>query len=66
MMQLGLKLLGNRPFSVLVRPVFYAQFVGGDSEGELIQTAKALFDSNVRLMVCPVQEEDIEDCSNSE
>ena len=62
-MQYGQKLLGNNLFSKLSRPFFYAQFVGGDTEKELAHTAKVLLDSKVRLMVCPVQEEDIDDGS---
>ena len=60
-MQLGQKLLGIKAFSLVTRPFFYAQFVGGDSEDELSKTAQTLWNSNVRLMVCPVQEEDLED-----
>jgi hypothetical protein len=29
------RLLGNRFFSLLARPTFYTQFVGGDTEQEL-------------------------------
>ena len=62
-MKFGQKLLGNNLFSKFTRPFFYAQFVGGDTEKELAQTAKVLLDSKIRLMVCPVQEEDIDDGS---
>ena len=62
-MQVGQKMLGNKLFSKLTRPLFYAQFVGGDTEVELAKTAKILLDSNIRLMVCPVQEEDVDDVS---
>ena len=62
-MHFGQKLLGSNLFSKFTRPLFYAQFVGGDTEIELAKTAKILLDSNIRLMVCPVQEEDIDDGS---
>merc|ERR1712156_54878 len=65
-MQYGQRLLGNNLFSKLSRPFFYAQFVGGDTEKELAHTAKVLLDSKVRLMVCPVQEEDIDDGSEND
>ncbi len=58
-MKAGQRLLGERIFNGLARPTFYNQFVGGDKEAELIQTAKILERSNIRLMVCPVQEEDV-------
>ena len=60
-MKIGERLLGNYLFSTLTRPFFYEQFVGGDTEAELTKTAKNLLESNVRLMVCPVQEEDVDD-----
>ena len=61
LMKIGERLLGNYLFSTLTRPFFYEQFVGGDTEAELTKTAKNLLESNVRLMVCPVQEEDVDD-----
>ena len=60
-MQVGEKILGKYLFSSVTRPIFYEQFVGGDTEQELRKTAKSLLESNVRLMVCPVQEEDVLD-----
>ena len=53
--------LGTRLFDSIVRPTFYRQFVGGDSENELSVTVQGLKKAGVRLMVCPVQEEDIDD-----
>ena len=53
--------LGERIFDKVVRPTFYRQFVGGDSESELNDTVQGLKNAGVRLMVCPVQEEDIDD-----
>ena len=53
--------LGSKMFSVLARPTFYNQFVGGDCETQLRETAEALQKANIRLMVCPVQEEDIDE-----
>eukprot|EP00095_Tigriopus_kingsejongensis_P004423 snap_masked-scaffold1224_size54636-processed-gene-0.6 protein:Tk04423 transcript:snap_masked-scaffold1224_size54636-processed-gene-0.6-mRNA-1 annotation:"probable proline dehydrogenase 2" len=50
--------LGPRSLAFFLRPTFYGQFVGGDSETELVSTATKLQDSGLRLMVCPVQEED--------
>ena len=54
-------LLGSKIFSKLARPTFYNQFVGGDCETQLRKTAEALQKANIRLMVCPVQEEDIDE-----
>jgi hypothetical protein len=51
-------ILGTGIFSSLVRPTFYRQFVGGDTAEELTYTAGKLTKSALRLMVCPVQEED--------
>lgn len=65
-MKLGEKFLGNKLFSRLARPLFYAQFVGGDTEQELAKTSQALLQSNVRLMVCPVQEEDLDDSQDTD
>jgi len=65
-MHFGQKLLGSNLFSKFTRPLFYAQFVGGDTEIELAKTAKILLDSKIRLMVCPVQEEDIDDGSEND
>ena len=45
-------LLGSRLFSAFVRPTFYRQFVGGDSDTELKDTADRLSQSGLRLMVC--------------
>ncbi len=58
-MRRGRSLLGGRLFSGLVRPTFYRQFVGGDTAAELTHTADRLTESGLRLMVCPVQEEDV-------
>ena len=55
------KILGPRIFGMIARPTFYNQFVGGDSEVELQRTVDGLKKANVRLMVCPVQEEDVSD-----
>jgi hypothetical protein len=44
----------------------FVQFVGGDSEAELATTAATLAKSNLRLMVCPVQEEDVGEAEESE
>jgi len=52
------KLFGKRLFSMVARPTFYAQFVGGDSEEELRLTMEKLAATNLHLMVCPAMEED--------
>ena len=46
------------PVSAVIRPTFYRQFVGGDTEKELTSTAEKLKSAGLRLMVCPAQEED--------
>ncbi|TRY70761.1 hypothetical protein TCAL_04874 [Tigriopus californicus] len=51
-------LMGTRGLSMVLKPTFYGQFVGGDSEEELRHTAHKLTSAGLRLMVCPVQEED--------
>ena len=55
------KILGPRFFGLVARPTFYNQFVGGDSEVQLQRTVDGLKKAGVRLMVCPVQEEDVSD-----
>ena len=45
-------------FPLLLRPTFYRQFVGGESRAELDATVRSLEAVKLRLMVCPVQEED--------
>jgi hypothetical protein len=65
-MKTGQKFLGGRLFPLLLRPTFYRQFVGGDSEKELTVTADTLAKSKLRLMVCPVQEEDVGEAEGSE
>ena len=44
--------------SLVARPTFYRQFVGGDTEQELRQTSELLAKAGIRLMVCPAMEED--------
>ena len=53
-------LFGTKLFSLVTRPTFYDQFVGGDTKEELQWTVDGLNKANVRLMVCPVQEEDLD------
>ncbi len=53
------KVLGDRAFAALLRPTFYGQFVGGESESELAATGNKLDSQSLGLMVCPVQEEDV-------
>ena len=65
-MTAGQKYLGDRIFDLLLRPTFYRQFVGGDSESELLVTTQTLVKSGLRLMVCPVQEEDVGEAEGSE
>lgn len=52
------RVLGQRLFSLVARPTFYAQFVGGDTEQELRLTYKKLSEAGIHLMVCPALEED--------
>lgn len=52
-MRIGERVLGQQLFGFFIRPTFYRQFVGGETESELIETAKTLTKSNLRLMVCP-------------
>ena len=59
MMRKGRNLVGAHLFSSAMRPTFYRQFVGGDCKEELTTTADKLALANIRLMVCPVQEEDV-------
>ena len=54
-------IFGTKLFSMVTRPTFYDQFVGGDTKEQLQITVGGLNQANVRLMVCPVQEEDLED-----
>lgn len=65
-MKTGQKVFGDRLFPLILRPTFYRQFVGGDSEAELLKTSETLAKSNLRLMVCPVQEEDVGESNESE
>ena len=53
-------IFGTKLFSMVTRPTFYDQFVGGDTKEELQLTVDGLNKANVRLMVCPVQEEDLD------
>ena len=53
-------IFGTKLFSMVTRPTFYDQFVGGDTQEELQFTVSGLNQANVRLMVCPVQEEDLD------
>jgi hydroxyproline oxidase len=65
-MNAGEKILGPKLFNSIVRPTFYNQFVGGETEIELKITAKNLDKAGIRLMVCPVQEEDVgESCQET-
>ena len=65
-MRRGERVLGPRLFSGLLRPTFYRQFVGGDTQSELTRTIEKLSAANLRLMVCPVQEEDVGESSGDE
>ena len=65
-MKTGQRVLGSRVFPLLLRPTFYRQFVGGDTENELKATTETLSKSRLRLMVCPVQEEDVGEAAGSE
>ncbi len=51
--------IGIRAFSYLLRPTFYGQFVGGETEAQLAETGSRLNSLGMGLMVCPVQEEDV-------
>ena len=66
LMRHGERFLGSRLFSGLLRPTFYRQFVGGDTREELVRTVEKLRETNLRLMVCPVQEEDVGEGSGDE
>ncbi len=65
-MKAGERVLGGRLFPLVLRPTFYRQFVGGDTEKELVATTDTLAKSKLRLMVCPVQEEDVGEAVESE
>ena len=66
LLRTGERLLGSRLFSLFLRPTFYAQFVGGDEERELRDTAAGLRAAGLGLMVCPVQEEDVGEAQEGE
>ena len=53
------KVFGPQTLGFFLRPTFYRQFVGGDTESELRHTSNNLQEAGLRLMVCPVQEEDV-------
>ena len=47
------KIFGHRITGSVIRTTFYKQFVGGETESELVATTQMLSKSNLRLMVCP-------------
>jgi len=52
------RILGEKLFSMIARPTFYKQFVGGDTESELSDCSTTLSSIGLKLMVCPAMEED--------
>ncbi|KAM3860054.1 hydroxyproline dehydrogenase [Diretmus argenteus] len=52
-------LLGRRGFSLLLRPSVYAQFVAGESEGEIAQSTEKMSSLGLRPMLAVPIEEDL-------
>ncbi|KAM9715971.1 hydroxyproline dehydrogenase isoform 1-T2 [Menidia menidia] len=59
LMSLGRFLLGRRGFSLLLRPTVYAQFVAGESEGEISQSMEKMSLLGLRPMLAVPIEEDL-------
>lgn len=59
LMEFGQRFFGVRILSAFLRPTFYKQFVSGDKPHELSQSIDEAQKFGIRLMLCPVQEEDV-------
>ena len=54
-------MLGEKCVNAVIRPTFYQQFVGGDSEEEFEKLMLKLREQNLRLMLLPLYEDDLDD-----
>ena len=52
-------LLGRRGFSLFVRPTVYAQFVAGETEGEISTSMEKMSSLGLRPMLAVPIEEDL-------
>ena len=54
-------MVGQKTINALIKPTFYSQFVGGDSEEDFLKVMQKRREQNLRLMLLPLYEDELDE-----